>query len=149
MPEIKIRDNPKLRSHLRNITELTFTGFVWGIWVYLLLPIVNIIMWIVGLRLIDQSVIEQLGYQEMLGLIGKMGWIVLIVFLILRLWGFYNYKRFGKRSRRKSSSPVTIGQLAAHFKFSPEQVELMRSQKEIVWERTGEPDKARSITEAC
>lgn len=134
MPEIEIRDNPKLRSFFRNITELTFTGFVWGIWAYLLLPLVNIIMWIVGLRIIERSVVEQLGYAEMLDLIGKMGWIVLVVFLILRLWGLYNYKRFGKRSRRKSSSPVTIEQLAAHFKIPAEQVVQMRSQKEIVWE---------------
>jgi len=134
MPEIEIRDNPKLRSFFRNITEVTFTGFVWGIWAYLLLPLVNIIMWIVGLRLIEKSVIEQLGYAEMLALISKMGWIVLIVFLILRLWGLYNYKRFGKRSRRKSSSPVTVEQLAAHFQVPAEQVEYMRSQKEIVWD---------------
>ncbi|RJR19812.1 MAG: poly-beta-1,6-N-acetyl-D-glucosamine biosynthesis protein PgaD [Nitrospiraceae bacterium] len=136
MPEIEIRDNPKLRSFFRNITELTFTGFVWGIWAYLLLPLVNIIMWIVGLRIIERSVVEELGYAEMLDLIGKMGWIILVVFLILRLWGLYNYKRFGKRSRRKSSSPVTTEQLAAHFNIPAEQVVSMRSQKEIVWENT-------------
>jgi len=137
MPEIEIRDNPKLRSFFRNITELTFTGFVWGIWAYLLLPLVNVIMWIVGLRLIEKSVVEQLGYAEMIGLMSKMGLIVLIVFLILRLWGLYNYKRFGKRSRRKSSSPVTIEQLAVHFQISVEQVEYMQSQKEVVWENAG------------
>lgn len=137
MPEIEIRDNPKLRSIFRNITELTFTGFVWGLWAYLLLPLVNIVMWIVGLRFIEISVIEQLGYKEMIALMSKMGWIVLTVFLILRLWGFYNYKRFGKRSRRISSHPVTIEQLAAHFQISIEQVEYMQSQKEIVWGNAG------------
>ncbi len=134
MPEIEIRDNPKLRSVFRNITELTFTGFVWGIWVYLLLPLVNIIMWILGLRFIEISVVEKLGYAEMIGLMIKMGWIVLTVFLILRVWGLYNYKRFGKRSRRESSPPVTIEQLAMHFHIPVEQVEYMRSQKEVVWE---------------
>jgi len=134
MPEIEIRDNPKLRGFFRNITELTFTGFVWGLWAYLLLPLVNIVMWIVGLRYIEISVIEQLGYKEMIELVSKMGWIVLVVFLIFRLWGLYNYKVFGKRSRRKSSSPVTIEQLAVHFQIPAEQVEYMQSQKEIVWE---------------
>jgi poly-beta-1,6-N-acetyl-D-glucosamine biosynthesis protein PgaD len=140
MPEIEIRDNPKLRSLFRNITELTFTGFVWGLWAYLLLPIVNIAMWIIGLRFIEVSVIEQLGYKEMTDLISKMGWIVLTVFLTLRLWGFYNYKRFGKKSRRMSSPPVTIEQLAEHFNIPAEQVKYMQLQKEIVWENAGLPE---------
>lgn len=137
MPEIEIRDNPRLRSFVRNITELTFTGFVWGLWAYLLLPLVNIVMWIVGLRFIEISVIDQLGYKEMLGLVSKMGWIVITVFLILRLWGFYNYKRFGKRSRRMSSPPVTIEQLAEHFRIPVDEVKYMQLQKEIVWVNTG------------
>lgn len=140
MPEIEIRDNPKLKSFLRNIVELTFTGFVWGIWAYLLLPLVNIVMWVVGLRFIEISVIEQLGYKEMIDLMGKMGWIVLIVFLVLRLWGFYNYKRYGQRTRRKGSMPVTIEQLAAHFQIPAEEVKDMQSKKEIVWKTVSLPE---------
>ncbi|MBI4683458.1 MAG: poly-beta-1,6-N-acetyl-D-glucosamine biosynthesis protein PgaD [Nitrospirae bacterium] len=137
MPEIEIRDNPKLRSLFRNITEFTFTGFVWGLWAYLLLPLVNIVMWIIGLRFIEISIIEQLGYKELIGLVSKMGWIVIAVFLILRLWGIYNYKKFGKRSRRMSSPPVTIEQLAEHFQIPVEQAKYMQLQKEIVWENAG------------
>jgi poly-beta-1,6-N-acetyl-D-glucosamine biosynthesis protein PgaD len=143
MPEIEIRDNPKLRSVLRNITEFSFTGFVWGLWVYLLLPLVNIVMWIVGLRFIDISVVEQLGHKEMIGLVSKMGWIVLTVFLILRLWGFYNFKKFGKISRRKSSPPATFEQLAEHFQIPIDQVKNMQLQKEIVWENTGLSETAK------
>jgi poly-beta-1,6-N-acetyl-D-glucosamine biosynthesis protein PgaD len=143
MPEVEIRDNPKLRSLFRNITEFTFTGFVWVLWAYLLLPLLNIVMWIVGLRFIEISVIEQLGYNEMIMLASKMGWIVLAVFLILRLWGFYNYKRFGKSSRRKSSPPVTSEQMAEHFKIPVEQVENMQLQKEIVWENAGLPETSK------
>lgn len=140
MPEIEIRDNPGLRSFFRNIIELTFTGFVWGIWVYLLLPLVNIVMWIAGLRFIETSIIEQLGYKELIDLMSKMGWIVLIVFLILRLWGFYNYRRYGKRTRRKGSLPVTVEHLAARFRIPAEQVKDMQSRKEIVWETVDLPE---------
>ncbi|MBI5665747.1 MAG: hypothetical protein HZC49_11790, partial [Nitrospirae bacterium] len=99
--------------------------------------LVNIVMWIVGLRFIEISVIEPLGYKEMIELVSKMGWIVLVVFLIFRSWGFYNYKRFGKRSRRMSSPPVTIEHLAEHFQIPVEQVKNMQLQKEIVWNNPG------------
>ena len=133
MPEIKIRDNPKLRSYFRNLTEMTFTSFVWGIWLYLLLPVVNILMWILGFKVIKISVIDQVGYNDFFDLMNKMGWIVLIVFLILRLWGYYNYRRFGKRSRRKEAPPVTVEQLAEHYRISVHKIKSMQSQKEVVW----------------
>ncbi|UCD36489.1 MAG: poly-beta-1,6-N-acetyl-D-glucosamine biosynthesis protein PgaD [Nitrospiraceae bacterium] len=136
MPEIEIRDNPKLRGYFRSITEMTFTGFVWGIWVYMLLPIANVIMWIVGVRFIDAAVIEQLGYKQMIELIAKMGWIVIVVFLVLRLWGYYNYIRFGKKSRRKGSQVVTSEQLATHFQIPSHEVEILQMQKEVTWPHT-------------
>ncbi len=133
MPEIEIRDNPKLRSFLRNITEMTFTGFVWGVWVYLLLPVLNFLLWIFGLSMLKITVLEQVGLKEFLDLLHKMGWTVLVVFLILRLWGFYNYHMFGKRSRRKASPPVTVEQLAEHYHIPVEDIQRMRTEKEVVW----------------
>ncbi len=138
MPEIEIRDNPKLRSFFRNITEMTFTSFVWGVWVYLLLPVINLGLWIFGLSFFKITVIEEVGLKEFTDLMGKMGWTVLIVFLVLRLWGYYNYVKFGKRSRRKATPSVTIEQLAGHYQIPADDVKRMRSEKEVVWSYTSD-----------
>jgi len=50
MPEIKIIDKPKLKTFLRTITELTFTSVMWGFWIYLFLPLVNVVLWLFGIR---------------------------------------------------------------------------------------------------
>jgi poly-beta-1,6-N-acetyl-D-glucosamine biosynthesis protein PgaD len=133
MPEIEVRDNPGLRSFLRNITETTVTGFVWAIWVYLLLPVINITIWIFGFRFINVSVIEQVGYEELIALMVKMGWAVVVVFLLFHLWGYYNYRRFGRKSRRKTSATLTIEQLAAHYRMPADEIRRLQEQKEIVW----------------
>jgi poly-beta-1,6-N-acetyl-D-glucosamine biosynthesis protein PgaD len=133
MPEIEVRDNPNLRSFLRNVTETTFTGFVWAIWIYLLLPVINITLWIFGFGFMNLSVIEQVGYEELLDLLVKMGWAVLIVFLVFHLWGYYNYKRYGKKSRRKSSATVTIEQLSTHYRIPADEIRRLQEQKEIEW----------------
>jgi poly-beta-1,6-N-acetyl-D-glucosamine biosynthesis protein PgaD len=133
MPEIKIRDNPGLRSFLRNISETTFTGFIWAVWIYFLLPVINVVFWIFGFQLINIAVIEQVGYEELLQLLMKMGWAVVIVFVIFHAWGYYNYMRFGKRSRRKASAPVTIEALAEHYGIPADEIRGMQKQKEIVW----------------
>ena len=66
----------------------------------------------------------------------KMGWIILIVFLVLRLWGYYNYVVFGKKNRRKRTSPVTVKQIAKHFRLSEDEINNLQNQKEIHWNYT-------------
>lgn len=131
MFQIEIRDNPGLKSFIRNITELGFTGLMWGLWVYLFLPVLNIVLWMLGVKYFHQAVIAQFGYKELLALLDKMGWTVLAVFLILRLWGYYNYLRFGRRNRRIHVPQFTDDQMAEHFRIPLEDVRSMQAKKEI------------------
>src|SRR4030067_1536151 len=138
MAEIEIRDNPKLRSFLRNITEAGFTGIMWGLWIYMILPVLNIVLWILGIRYFHFSIIEQGGYKELLKLAGKMWWTALTGLLIMRLWGYYNYRRFGRKDRRKAKAPADTGQMATLYNMPVEEVRDMQSRKEIVWQTTGD-----------
>ncbi len=133
MPEIEIRDNPKLKRFLRNITEVGFTGIMWGLWIYLFLPLMNIVLWLLGIRYFHIEVIEKVGYKELIGLLNNMGWTVLVLFLILRLWGYYNYIRFGKKDRRRRTPSLTTERLAEHFHIPIEEVKNLQSKKEIIW----------------
>ena len=133
MPEIEIIDNPKLRSFIRNIGEWSFTTLMWGLWIYLFLPLLNVILWLLGFHFFYVKVIEKGGYIQLLNLLGKMGLAVLFIFGTLRLWGHYNYIRFGKKNRRKSVSPTTADQLSEFFNLPRDQVLEMQSKKEVVW----------------
>jgi poly-beta-1,6-N-acetyl-D-glucosamine biosynthesis protein PgaD len=132
VPEIKIVDRPKLKSFLRNTTEWSITILVWGFWLYLLLPILNSVLWVLGIRYFYVEMLEKAGYRQLLELFGKMGWTILIVFLVLRLWGYYNYVKFGKKDRRKSAPSTTAEQLSEFFHVPPEQIPELQSRKEIV-----------------
>ena len=103
MPEIEIIDKPKLKGFIRNIMELSFTSIMWVFWLYLFLPILTVVLWLTGIRIFYIEVIEDAGYRELINLWGKVGWSIIVVFLILRLWGFYNYWRFGKREKEEIS----------------------------------------------
>lgn len=140
MPEIEIRDNPKFRSFLRNITETSFTGVMWGVWMYLLLPLVNIVLWFFGIQYFHVRVIEEVGYKDLLALLDKIGWTVVAVFLVLRLWGYYNYRRFGMKNRRSSSRISHDAHIAKIFNIPSEDIKRLQSEKEISW-KTGDDDK--------
>ena len=133
MPEIEIVDTPKLKSFLRDTTEWSFTTLVWAVWLYLLLPLLNIVLWLLGFRYFYMEIFEKAGYEQLLQLLGKMGSAVLVVFVTLRLWGYYNYMRFGKKDRRKSAPLATAEQLSEFFHVPPEQIAELQSRKEVVW----------------
>lgn len=133
MPEIEIRDNPKLKSFLRNVGEWSFTTLMWALWLYLFLPLLNVILWFLGVRFFYVEVFEKAGYVQLLNLLNKIGWGILAVFAILRFWGYYNYIRFGRKERRKSTSSTTVGQLSESFNLPPEKILELQSQKEVVW----------------
>jgi len=133
VPEIEIRDNPKLKSFLRNVGEWSFTTLMWALWLYLFLPLLNVILWFLGIRFFYVEVFEKAGYVQLLNLLNKIGWGILAVFAILRFWGYYNYLRFGRKDRRKSTSSTTVGQLSESFNLPPEKILELQSQKEVVW----------------
>lgn len=133
MPEIEIRDNPKLKSFLRNVGEWSFTTLMWALWLYLFLPLLNVILWLLGVRFFYVEVFEKAGYVQLLTLLNKMGWGVLVLFAILRFWGYYNYIKFGRKDRRKSRSSTTVEQLSKSFNLPPEKILELQSQKEVVW----------------
>lgn len=133
MPDIEIIDNPKLKSFIRGTTEWSFTTLVWAFWLYLLLPLLNIVLWGFGVRYFYVEVFKKGGHQQLLDLLEKMGWAILVVFIVLRLWGYYNYQKFGKKNRRKSMSSTTDEQISEFFHVSAEQITELRSTKEVVW----------------
>ncbi|MBI4688465.1 MAG: poly-beta-1,6-N-acetyl-D-glucosamine biosynthesis protein PgaD [Nitrospirae bacterium] len=132
MPKIEIRDRPEFKSFLRNMAELGITAIVWGIWVYLFLPVIDIILWIFGARQFYIEVIQKVGYKEFLALTNRMGLIVLIVFIVMRSWGYYNYLRFGRGNMRKSLPPLHIEHLTEFFRISRDRLSEIKSKKEVI-----------------
>ena len=130
---IEIIDNPSLRSVLRGIGEWTFTTFMWVLWVYLFFPIIHIILWTLGIAYFYEKVIAHSDYLQLLDLVQNCGLTVLGIFLLLWLWGVYNYRRFGKRNRRFDSTKVAPGEMAEFFDVSVDRVLELQQQKEINW----------------
>lgn len=132
---IRIIDNPELKTVLRNMGEWSFTTFMWALWIYLFLPLINIILWIFGGHRFYLTVVEEARYRDVIAMFQNMGGFVLIVFLVLRGWGYYNYHRFGKRERRKASNPASAKQMGQFFHLTEDEVVALQHQKEVVWEK--------------
>jgi biofilm PGA synthesis protein PgaD len=134
MPETPtLEDNASLRTIVRSVTELSFTTLMWALWIYLFMPLLSLVLWLVGLPILYQTLFTEKVLYELLALLERMGWVVLIIFLLLRGWGLYNYHVFGKRNRRTQSAEVTLEELGLHFRITPDDVRILQQSKEISW----------------
>ncbi len=121
---IELIDNPSLKTRLQTMTEWTFTSFFWITWVYLLFPLLNLLLWfLVGYTLYEKLIS---GYDEFILLLKHIGLITLVIFIGLRLWGYYNYRVFGRRNRRRQASQADPNHIAEHFGITIDELEALQ-----------------------
>jgi poly-beta-1,6-N-acetyl-D-glucosamine biosynthesis protein PgaD len=62
--------------------------------------------------------------------------IAICIFLLLYLWGRYNYKRYAHINRRTFPKDVTSDEIALYFGLKSSLVEKMQNDKIIILEKT-------------
>ena len=98
-PEVFVQD--EVKSPLRKFIEDFITVVCWGIYLYLLLPLLTLVLWVFGVQTIYDQIIGAKGYEELARLLQNGGITVLIIFLIVSGWTYYNYLWFLRRGERR------------------------------------------------
>lgn len=62
--------------------------------------------------------------------------ISILAFIVMLLWGRYNYKRYAYLNRRKFPKDVTSQEIALHFNLPVEVIEKMQNDRIIELEKT-------------
>ncbi len=133
MPQICIIDKPDLKSKGRKLSEMSITTFIWLLWLWLFLPVVNTLLWMVGAQTFYHTLIVDTGYIDFFTLARRMGLTVIMVFIIMRAWGYYNYWRFGRRNKRKNLPDATPAKISEIFRLSPDEVVTLQASKEVTF----------------
>ena len=134
MSKIRIENSPELRSFSRMAFEWGFTSFMWALWLYLFMPLVSVILWVVGIRYVYLAFFQSAAFQQLIDMMERMGWAVAVIFIVLRGWGYYNFYVFGRRNRRKMHTLPSNVELGQHVGLTAEEVWKLQQQTEIVWE---------------
>jgi len=133
MAQVSIINKRNSKTLPRQLTELGITGVIWGLWLYLLMPLLNLLMWIIGLASISTELFEKGGYLQFLELVQQMGLVILIAFVIMRLWGIYNFYRFGRNERRHHEIPDSMEKLSKYYQLTPQALVHLETRKEVIW----------------
>lgn len=123
-----IIERPELQSPARRTLYSVVTALAWSLWLYLWLPLVSLLAWLAGIRLMVLEVFLPVGGQDWMELIRLLGFVVLAVLAIV-VWSQYNLRRYGQRNRRKRIPNVEAETLASYYEISPAQLEKLRSKR--------------------
>jgi biofilm PGA synthesis protein PgaD len=108
--ERPIISRPERQSWEQRLTSRTISGIAWGIWLFLWMPVVSTLLWIVGTRVTYVHIVRAPDETSLL----LIFLIMFICNMIVSSWSSYNYIRFAKRTRRRGADPAShekVGEL--------------------------------------
>ncbi len=85
---------------LRRLTELALTLLFWGVWIYLVTPLLSLLLWLAGIYLFVDRMITLGGYRGFADQLLNYSVTVLLMWALLTLWVFWNLTRYGHHERR-------------------------------------------------
>ena len=77
------------------------TVLFWGVWLYLVLPLVSLLLWALGVRFLVEQ-IRLGGYEGLVGSLINYGVVLLVLVSLLASWIAWNVVRYGGSSDRRT-----------------------------------------------
>jgi biofilm PGA synthesis protein PgaD len=93
------------------------TVLFWGVWLYLVLPLVSLLLWALGIRFLAEQ-IRLGGYEGLLGSLITYGGILLVLVGLLASWIAWNVVRYGGSSDRRTVKRAEVPDWVVRGKFS-------------------------------
>jgi biofilm PGA synthesis protein PgaD len=132
-PDSLIINRPELKSRTLIFGEEIVTLIFWGFWIYLWLPIVSLIAWLLGFRLLYVHMVELGGFDGFLEQLDTFTLGIALVSGTLACWSFYNLKRYGKYKRRNNILATDLEKLAEEFSVTPQKFQQIQQAKRITF----------------
>ncbi|MCR4301156.1 MAG: poly-beta-1,6-N-acetyl-D-glucosamine synthase [Sulfuricaulis sp.] len=118
-------DHP-IMVYSRRVAELMITVIFWGLWTYLVTPLLSLGLWYLGITLFIDRMITLGGYETFAKQLFNYGLAVFAMWLLLTLWVTWNLRRYGERNRRNVKPPhVTKEQMAEAMHLSLDTIQKL------------------------
>ena len=92
------------------------TVLFWGVWLYLVLPLVSLLLWAFGVRFLAEQ-IRQGGYEGLVGSLITYGVVLLVLVSLLALWITWNVVRYGGSHDRRTVKRAEVPDWVVRGKF--------------------------------
>ena len=123
------------RRHRTRDTVLTF--LMWGIYVYLWVPLITVGAWLLGFERFYEVMITYGGFEVVLELLDWYASIIIIIAACIIGWSGINYRRFHSRERRFASSVTKAQEISEFFGVAETEVKRARSSRRLMIDLDG------------
>jgi biofilm PGA synthesis protein PgaD len=117
-----IIDKPRWQSTSQRAVFRSATVVCWALWIYLWLPLLAVMGWLLGIRMAYRELVMKHGYVECFDRLPLYAFIVACLGGSLLIWAYYNYFRFRGVERRKERPCVTVEETSARLRIAPEEL---------------------------
>ena len=95
------------------------TALFWGAWFYLVLPLLDVLLWALGVRLVLYQMVDLGGYESLVQSLLGYSVVLSSIVLLLLLWILWNVQRYGGEHDRRTVMPadLTDPEIAAVFRL--------------------------------
>jgi biofilm PGA synthesis protein PgaD len=120
--------HPERQTLAQRITSGSIASVAWGLWLFLWLPALSALLWMLGVHITYKSIVRAPNQSSLLI-------VLLLVFtcnMIVSSWASYNYIRFVGKTRRRSSGVVSHEAVGNFFGVTdPETLTLLLNERRI------------------
>jgi biofilm PGA synthesis protein PgaD len=127
-----IIERPELQSMTQRYGWKSVTFVFWMFYVYLWVPLITLIVWLVGVKLFNINMIELKGYDSLIDKLGLYSIIILLISIILIGWAEVNRMRFKNKLRRLDNDELSVGEVAKKYNLEVSHLSLLRQKKSIM-----------------
>ena len=124
-----IIERPELQSMTQRYGWKSVTFFFWMFYIYLWVPLITLVVWLVGVKLFHINMIEFSGYEVLVDKLGLYSAIILIISIILIGWAEVNRMRFKNKLRRLDNNELSVGEVAKKYNLEVSHLTLLRQKK--------------------
>jgi biofilm PGA synthesis protein PgaD len=104
---------------------LTLT--IWVLWVYLWLPLITAILWMVGIRWAYIQIFQGTRGVSLWVIL----WIMLSAIIVVASWSNYNNIRYAKKTRRRRAQPLYKAAIGERFGITNPTLSLLLRERHL------------------
>lgn len=120
-------------SFSRLAAEVAATTLFWGLWLYVITPLVSLLLWFMGVQIFVEQMITLGGYESFLDKLLQYGVVVLGIIAVTFSWVSWNLRHYGAHDHRTHQpSDVTLEETAAMAGLKPEALQKLQQQRRVI-----------------
>lgn len=127
-----IIERPELQTAVQRVGGIGLTLICWVLWVYLVVPLLSLVAWVVGAHTVYIVMLQNLGVDDLIQRASYYGAGILTLVTVYMTWAVVSFLRYRNMSRRSAPEVPTEGALGATHGLSHLQIQLLQSARRYV-----------------